>query len=141
MLKVMRQMPTQVGRAAQRRGEAAPEAVSDETDSPRHAPQGTGTALLQAALTRENLQQALKRVRANQGAAGVDGLDIIQTCQHLVTAWPAIKEQLLAGTYRPRAVRRVAIPKPAGGQRELGIPTVTDRVIQQALLQVLQPLC
>jgi RNA-directed DNA polymerase len=91
-------------------------------------------------LTRENLQQALKRVRANKGAAGVDGLDIHQTAQHLVTAWPAIKEQLLAGTYRPSPVRRVAIPKPGGGQRELGIPTVTDRVIQQALLQVLQPL-
>jgi RNA-directed DNA polymerase len=140
MLKVMRQMPTPVGRAAKRRGEAVSKATSDETDSPRDEPQDTGTALLQAALTRENLQQALKRVRANQGAAGVDGLDITQTCQHLVSAWPAIKEQLLAGTYRPSPVRRVAIPKPGGGQRELGIPTVTDRVIQQALLQVLQPL-
>ncbi len=140
MLKAMRQMPTQVGRAAKGRGEAALEAVSDETNSPRGVTQGTGTALLQAALTSENLQLALKRVRANQGAAGVDGLDIIQTCQHLVTAWPAIKEQLLAGTYRPSPVRRVAIRKPGGGQRELGIPTVTDRVIQQALLQVRQPL-
>jgi RNA-directed DNA polymerase len=79
-------------------------------------------------------------VRANKGAAGVDGLDIHQTVAHLVSAWLAIKEPLLAGTYRPSPVRRVAIPKPGGGQRELGIPTVTDRVIQQALLQVLQPL-
>jgi RNA-directed DNA polymerase len=140
MLKVSRQMPTQVGRAAKRRGEAACEAASDETNNPRDKPQGTGTALLQAALTRENLQQALKRVRANKGAAGVDGLDIHQTVAYLVSAWSTIKQQLLAGTYRPSPVRRVAIPKPGGGQRELGIPTVTDRVIQQALLQVLQPL-
>ena len=140
MLKVMRQMPTQVGRATKGGGEAVPEEVSDETCDPRHESQDTGSALLQAALTRENLQSALKRVRANKGAAGVDGLDINQTVKHLKTAWPAIKEQLLAGTYRPDAVRRVTIPKPDGGQRELGIPTVTDRIIQQALLQVLQPL-
>ena len=93
-----------------------------------------------AALTRENLQRAFKRVRANKGAAGVDGLDIDQTVVHLRTAWPAIREQLLRGTYRPSPVRRVTIPKPDGGERELGIPTVTDRLIQQALLQVLQPI-
>jgi group II intron reverse transcriptase/maturase len=91
-------------------------------------------------LTRENLQRALKRVRANKGAAGVDGLDIDQTTRQLVTTWPTIREQLLLGTYRPSPVRRVTIPKPDGGERELGIPTVTDRLIQQALLQVLQPL-
>ncbi len=92
-----------------------------------------------AALTRENLKQAFKRVRANKGAAGADGLDIDQTARHLVTTWPVIREQLLKGTYRPSPVRRVTIPKPDGGERELGIPTVTDRLIQQALLQVLQP--
>ncbi len=140
MLKVMRQMLTQVGRATKGGGEAAPEEVSDETCDPRPEPQDTGSVLLQAALTKENLQSALKRVRANKGAAGVDGLDINQSVEHLKSAWPAIKEQLLAGTYRPSAVRRVTIPKPDGGQRELGIPTVTDRLIQQALLQVLQPL-
>jgi group II intron reverse transcriptase/maturase len=91
-------------------------------------------------LTRQNLQLAFKRVRANKGAAGVDGLDIDQTREHLVVAWPDIRARLLAGTYRPSPVRRVMIPKPDGGQRELGIPTVTDRLIQQALLQVLQPL-
>ena len=79
-------------------------------------------------------------MRANQGVAGVDGLDIDQTAAHLRTAWPAIREQLLSGTYRPSPVRRVTIPKPEGGERELGIPTVTDRLIQQALLQVLQPI-
>lgn len=93
-----------------------------------------------AVLARENLQRAWKRVRANKGAAGVDGLDIDQTAAYLRTAWPAIRKQVLSGTYRPMPVRRVAIPKPGGGERELGIPTVTDRLIQQALLQVLQPI-
>ena len=79
-------------------------------------------------------------MRTNKGAAGVDGLDIDQTAAHLRTEWPAIREQLLSGTYRPSPVRRVTIPKPEGGERELGIPTVTDRLIQQALLQVLQPI-
>ena len=63
-----------------------------------------------------------------------------QTARHLATQWPTIRQHLLAGTYRPSAVRRVTIPKPDGGQCELGIPTVTDRLIQQALLQVLQPI-
>lgn len=121
------------------RGEAAREAVSDEAWGSRYETKSTGSALLAAALTRENLQQALRRVRANKGAPGVDGLDIDQTARHLTTAWPAIREQLLRGTYRPMPVRRVTIPKPDGGERELGIPTVTDRLIQQALLQVLQP--
>lgn len=86
------------------------------------------------------MQQAWKRVRANKGAAGIDRLDIDQTAERLRTQWPAIREQLLSGTYRPMPVRRVTIPKPDGGERELGIPTVTDRLIQQALLQVLQPM-
>ncbi|KVD32516.1 group II intron reverse transcriptase/maturase [Burkholderia ubonensis] len=134
-----RQMPARAGRAVAARGEAAREAVRDEACGSRHETKNTGSALLEAALTRENLRQALKRVRANKGAPGVDGLDIDQTARHLVTAWPAIREQLLRGTYRPMPVRRVTIPKPDGGERELGIPTVTDRLIQQALLQVLQP--
>lgn len=86
------------------------------------------------------MQHAWKRVKANKGAAGVDGLDINQTKEHLKHAWPTIRKQLLEGTYRPKPVRRVGIPKPDGSERELGIPTVTDRLIQQALLQVLQPL-
>src|SRR5262249_20200913 len=81
-----------------------------------------------------------KRVQANKGSAGVDGLSVEQTAQYLKTHWPRIREELLDDTYRPQAVRRVEIPKPTGGTRELGIPTVTDRLIQQALLQVLQPL-
>lgn len=82
----------------------------------------------------------MQRVRANRGAAGVDGLDIDQTATMLRTEWPAIRERLVKGTYRPHPVRRVMIPKPGGGERELGIPTVLDRLIQQALLQVLQPI-
>jgi RNA-directed DNA polymerase len=70
----------------------------------------------------------------------VDGLDIEHTGQLLRTSWPQTRQALLAGTYRPQPVRRVMIPKPDGSQRELGIPTVLDRLIQQALLQVLQPL-
>lgn len=140
MWRASRQMPAQAGRPEVGRGEAACGSGSDEARRPRHETGSTGSALLLAALTRENLQRALKRVRANKGAAGVDGLDVDQTAAHLRTAWPAIREQLLQGTYRPMPVRRVTIPKPDGGERELGIPTVTDRLIQQALLQVLQPI-
>jgi RNA-directed DNA polymerase len=100
---------------------------------------GSG-GLLEAALARQNLQTAWKRVKANKGAAGVDGLNIEQTAHALQTGWPDIRQALLQGIYRPSPVRKVLIPKPDGSQRELGIPTVTDRLIQQALLQVLQPL-
>jgi len=93
-----------------------------------------------AVLTRENLQRAMKKVRSNKGVAGVDGLDIDRTAILLRTTWPAIRQRLLEGKYRPQPVLRVMIPKPGGGERELGIPTVTDRLIQQALLQVLQPI-
>lgn len=140
MRQVMRQMPAPAGRVAVARGEAARAPTSDEACGPRRVTEDTGTALLETALTRENLQRAFKRVRANKGAAGVDGLDIDQTAKHLQTEWPVIRERLLGGTYRPSPVRRVTIPKPDGGERELGIPTVTDRLIQQALLQVLQPI-
>lgn len=142
-MKIQSVLP-QMGAAAQRaelaKSEAGGDDVSEETGCPRHGQEDTGLTLLQAALTRENLKQAFKRIRSNKGAAGVDGLDIDQTHRHLVTAWPGIREQLLSGTYRPNPVRRVMIPKPDGSQRELGIPTVTDRLIQQALLQVLQPM-
>ena len=143
MSKARRQMPAQAGRAGTASGESEREPASDEAKGPRHDTADTGNphaALLHAAFTRENLQRAFKKVRANKGAAGVDGLDIDQTARHLATAWPAIREQLLKGRYRPSPVRRVTIPKPEGGERELGIPTVVDRLIQQALLQILQPI-
>jgi group II intron reverse transcriptase/maturase len=85
------------------------------------------------------MQRAWKRVQENKGSAGVDGLGIAETGEYLVENWPKISEELLEGKYRPQAVKRVIIPKPGGGERELGIPTVTDRLIQQAMLQVLQP--
>lgn len=121
-------------------GEAVRRSVSDEVDRPQNEPENAGQGLLERAFARENLNWAWKRVKANKGAAGVDGLDIEQTAEHLLTQWSAIREQLMSGAYRPSPVKRVVIPKPDGGQRELGIPTVTDRLIQQALLQVLQPL-
>jgi RNA-directed DNA polymerase len=146
--KVMRQMPGQSGRTGRRHGEAGPDTVSDEAGGTLHEHPDTGLArpkagtggLLEAALTRQNLQAAWKRVKANQGAAGADGLDIEQTAELLRTRWSEIRQVLLQGRYRPSPVRKVMIPKPDGSQRELGIPTVLDRLIQQALLQVLQPL-
>lgn len=144
----MRQMPEQPGREGVVRGEAGLDPTSDEACGPPREHPYTGSArpkagagtLLEAALTRENLQAAWKRVRANKGAAGVDGLGIEQTADLLRTSWPQTCQALLAGRYRPQPVRRVMIPKSDGSQRELGIPTVLDRLIQQALLQVLQPL-
>ena len=148
MSKVMRQMPEQSGRVGVTRGEAVRDPISDETCDPPHEHWGTGSAkskagtggLLDDALTRQNLQAAWRKVKANKGAAGVDGLDIEQTAQVIRQCWSDIRQSLLAGQYRPSPVRKVMIPKPDGSQRELGIPTVLDRLIQQALLQVLQPL-
>ncbi len=91
-------------------------------------------------MTRENMAQAWKRVKANKGGAGVDTRTVQETARYLKSAWPAIRTSLLDGSYRPESVRRVSIPKAGGGQRELGIPTVVDRLIQQSLLQVLQPI-
>lgn len=139
MQGVWPQMSAMAERPQVAEGEARGERGREETACPRHEEEGAGSALLEAMLTRENLKRAWKRVRANKGAAGVDGLDIDQTARQLVSTWPLIRQQLRQGTYRPSPVRRVLIPKPGGGERELGIPTVTDRLIQQALLQVLQP--
>ena len=99
-----------------------------------------GERLLEEVLGRGNLIQALRRVEKNRGAAGVDGMTVEEMRPYLKDQWPGIRERLLEGTYEPRAVRRVEIPKPGGGKRGLGIPTVIDRLIQQALLQVLTPL-
>ena len=136
----MRQMPDASGRRERAAGEACRGSRLDEAEPPPRVPNDTGAGLLSAVLARENLQRAWKQVRANKGAAGVDGLDINQTATMLRTAWPVLRDSLLKGTYRPQPVRRVMIPKPGGGERELGIPTVQDRLIQQALLQVLQPI-
>jgi RNA-directed DNA polymerase len=94
--------------------------------------------LMEEICERENLKEALRRVKANQGSAGVDGMTVGGISDYLKQHWPAIREQLLNGTYEPKPVRRVEIPKPDGGVRKLGIPTVLDRFIQQAVMQVLQ---
>lgn len=97
-------------------------------------------SLLEKVLERGNMIQALRRVESNKGAAGIDGMEIKALRPYLKERWPEIKEQILKGTYKPCPVRRVEIPKPEGGVRMLGIPTVLDRLIQQALLQVLTPI-
>ena len=94
--------------------------------------------LMEEVCARENLKQALRRVRGNKGSAGVDGMTVEQLPAYLKEHWSALRAQLLGGTYHPQPVRRVEIPKPDGGVRNLGIPTALDRFIQQAVLQVLQ---
>jgi len=94
---------------------------------------------MEAVVERRNLQLALKRVKQNKGSPGMDGMTVGELADHLRVYWPTLREQLLAGTYQPQPVKRRTIPKSDGGERELGIPTVLDRFIQQALLQVLQP--
>jgi RNA-directed DNA polymerase len=94
--------------------------------------------LMEEICERENLKRALKRVRANKGAPGIDGMKVEELLGYLKRRWPEIKEQLLSGEYEPKPVKRVEIGKPEGGVRKLGIPTAVDRFIQQAVMQVLQ---
>ncbi len=96
--------------------------------------------LMEAVVSRGNLMLAYERVMRNKGSAGVDGIGVTEFKAHLQRHWPTIRARLLAGEYMPSPVRRVDIPKPQGGIRTLGIPTLTDRLIQQALHQVLQPI-
>ena len=128
-------------RAERGQGEALPGIGRDEAGLAQHEPEGLGrTDLLTQVVARANMVRAWKRVKANRGSAGVDGLTIEATIEYLKTEWPRIREELQTGTYRPQPLRRVQIPKSGGGKWELGIPTVIDQLIQQALLQVLQPL-
>ena len=108
-------------------------AAKREPDSPAVFEQ-----LMEEVCQRSNLEEALRRVRANRGSPGIDGITVDGLVEHLKQHWPAIREQLLQGTYQPQPVKRVEIPKPDGGVRKLGIPTALDRFIQQAVLQVLQ---
>jgi len=103
------------------------------TESPAIEEQG-----MEAVCERKNCLRALQRVKANKGSAGIDGMTVEELPGYLTQHWPVIREQLLRGTYQPQPVRRVEIPKPDGGVRQLGIPTVLDRFIQQAVMQVLQ---
>jgi RNA-directed DNA polymerase len=107
--------------------------VKRGTESP-----AIGEQLMEEVCGRENCKQALARVKANKGSAGMDGMTVQQLPEYLKQHWPVIREQMLSGTYKPQPVKRVEIPKPDGGIRKLGIPTVLDRFIQQAVMQVLQ---
>ena len=126
--------------------------LGDQGETPVRGHQGTEPSVAKPALespalteqlmeevcNRENLVRAWKRVRQNKGSPGVDGMTIDDAKDYLREHWPSIRSQLLEGTYRPQPVKRVEIPKPDGGVRKLGVPCVVDRLIQQALLQVLQ---
>ena len=101
---------------------------------------GSHGLLMEQAVARANAREAFRRVRRNRGSPGIDGMTVEELEQHLREHWHAIREQLLAGNYRPSAVKRQLIPKRGGGMRQLGIPTVLDRFVQQLLLQVLQPI-
>jgi RNA-directed DNA polymerase len=121
---------------AREAGREATESLStvNEPDSPVST-----NRLMEEVCERDNLKEALRRVKANKGSAGVDGMTIYQLSVYLKQQWPAIREQLLNGTYEPQPVRRVEIEKQDGsGMRKLGIPTVLDRFLQQAVMQVLQ---
>jgi len=126
---------TGVGRNA---GEGAKGAASATSDEDHYI--GPGEELIEQMVERDNLNAAWRRVRSNQGAAGVDGLGIEDTAALIRQDWDQIEARLRAGTYQPRPVRRVEIPKASGGTRKLGVPTVLDRFLQQAALQVLSVL-
>jgi len=136
-----RQMSRQLELPWESRGETPSVPRSDESPT---AVQGTerpgADGLMEAALERRNMQVALRRVKKNRGRPGVDGMTVDEILPYLWEHWDEIKSSLLDGSYRPRPVKRQEIPKSGGGIRELGIPTVLDRLIQQALLQVLQPI-
>ena len=123
------------------KGEAQPRQWSGEAASATTEDERSGASGLMAqVLARPNMLAALKRVRKNKGSPGIDGMTVNELPDWLREHWPRVREELLAGTYQPQPVKRQLIPKSGGGQRQLGIPTVLDRLIQQALLQILQPL-
>ncbi|HEY3305600.1 MAG TPA: group II intron reverse transcriptase/maturase [Candidatus Binatia bacterium] len=117
-------------------------AVDEGTESPMAERKAESPAireqLMEEVIERGNLKQALRRVKANRGSPGVDGMTVDELAGYLKGNWPAIREHLLSGTYKPQPAKRVEIAKPEGGIRKLGIPTVLDRFIQQAAMQVLQ---
>lgn len=136
----MPQMSYQMELPFEDRGEAPNVDRSEETSMARNGNERPGVrGLLAEALGRRNLHAALKRVKQNKGSAGVDGMTVEELPEYLRAHWEELREKLLSGTYRPQPVKRQEIPKPGGGTRQLGIPSVLDRFLQQALLQVLQP--
>ena len=115
-------------------GTEGAEARAAKTDIERRA---ADEPLMEAIVERDNLRKALAQVKRNKGAAGIDGMTVDELGPYLKEHWPTIRVQLLEGTYKPQPVRRVEIPKASGGKRPLGIPTVLDRFVQQAVMQVL----
>jgi RNA-directed DNA polymerase len=139
--RVQPQMARQLALPLSDTGNPRPAWRSEEARAAARGHERSGASDLMARVCeRPNLQAALKRVRQNRGAAGIDGMTVEELPAHLRVVWPRLREQLLAGTYQPAPVRQHLLPKPGGGVRQLGIPTVLDRFIQQALLQVLQPM-
>jgi len=136
-----RQKSEQLELALEARGEAPEGRRSGEVPTVGNGNERSGSdhRLMEAVVERANAIAALKRVRQNQGSPGIDGMTVEDLPIYLAMEWEAIRGQLLAGTYQPQPVKRKEIPKPGGGMRQLGIPTVLDRFIQQCLLQVLQP--
>ena len=137
----MRQMSMQMELPLETRGEALRGKWSGEAVSAVQGDERSGVDdLMGRVVERDNLVRALKRVRQNKGSAGIDGMTVEELPEYLRGNWERIRAELLAGSYQPMAVRRQEIPKSGGGVRQLGIPTVLDRFIQQAILQVLQPI-
>ena len=138
---IKRQKSEQLELALESRGEAPHGQRSGEvpTVANGNGRSGSDHRLMEAMVERANATAALKRVRQNKGGPGIDGMTVEELLPHLRENWPRLREELLAGTYQPSPVKRQPIPKSGGGVRELGIPTVLDRFIQQALLQALQP--
>lgn len=135
-----RQKPRQLGLPLEARGEAPRSQGSGEPPTATSGNERLGTdRLMEEVVERANARTALKRVRQNKGSPGMDGMTAEELPAYLVEHWEDLRAQLLAGTYQPRPVKRRLIPKSGGGMRELGIPCVLDRFLQQAILQVLQP--
>jgi RNA-directed DNA polymerase len=135
------QKPTQVGLPLGGEGEARSHQRSGEARTATHGNGDLGTAaLMERVVDGRNLKAALKRVRQNKGSPGVDGMTVSELPKHVVDNWIRLRQQLLDGVYQPKPVRKAEIPKAGGGIRTLGIPSAVDRLIQQALLQVLQPM-
>ena len=132
--------PEAPGGSSGRNSRVKPTGASNTTAGEEVTGPGT-TKLMEAVVERGNMVMALHRVESNKGAAGFDGMTVAELRAYLKEQWPVIRERLLSGSYEPKPVRRVEIPKPDGkGVRKLGIPTVIDRLIQQALHQVMNPI-
>jgi len=137
----MRQKSGQLELALEYRGEAPNGRRSVEAlTAAKGNERSSNDHLMERVVAGENLHAAVRRVRQNKGGPGIDGMSVEELPRYLMEKWSRVRDELLSGTYQPQKVRRVEIPKASGGVRQLGIPTVVDRMIQQMLLNVLQPM-